>query len=69
MGPCEATDKRFSVTSEMEEMKGKIFCVSSHYGDALSINGFTWDAEDIIPLTNEKKETPAPKHFDINELM
>lgn len=61
--------ERFSVTKEMERMKGKIFCVSSHYGDALNINGFTWDAEDIIPLTNEKKEIPAPKLFDTNELM
>lgn len=68
-GPCEATDKRFSVTGEMEKMKGKIFSVSSHYGDALTINGFTWDAEDIIPLTNKKKVIPAPKYFDVSELI
>ena len=69
IGPSIArTHRRFNSCSDMSRMKGKMYRIDAvmEHDDSVSINGFTWDIQDI-----EEVEVEIPEqivHFDAQEL-
>lgn len=64
---CSATNKKFSLVSNMLNMRGKVYKISVVERNKVTIDGFIWAGEDLTIVEDPSKDSLDMKGVEASE--